>query len=71
MNAERELRKHIADIGRRMYESGMAAATDGNISVRLDNGQILTTPTMVCKGRMTEDMMVVVDQSGRSRLPSQ
>jgi len=65
MITERELRRHIADIGRRMYESGMAAATDGNISVRLDNGLILTTPTMVCKGRMTEDMMVVVDQSGR------
>jgi L-fuculose-phosphate aldolase len=65
MITERELRRHIADIGRRMYESGMAAATDGNISVRLDDGNILTTPTMVCKGRMTEDMMVVVDQTGR------
>src|SRR5262249_38972617 len=65
MITERELRRHIADIGRRMYESGMAAATDGNISVRLDIGSILTTPTMVCKGRMTDDMMVVVDQSGR------
>src|SRR5215470_14656573 len=65
MITERELRRHIADIGRRMYESGMAAATDGNISVRLDDSNILTTPTMVCKGRMTEDMMVVVDQTGR------
>jgi L-fuculose-phosphate aldolase len=65
MITERDLRRHIADIGRRMYESGMAAATDGNISVRLDDGNILTTPTMVCKGRMSEDMMVVVDQTGR------
>jgi len=65
MITERELRRHVADIGRRMYESGMAAATDGNISVRLDDGNILTTPTMVCKGRLTEDMMVVVDPSGR------
>ncbi|HKV39934.1 MAG TPA: class II aldolase/adducin family protein [Blastocatellia bacterium] len=64
MITEREHRKHIVDIGRRMYECGMVAATDGNISVRLGEGQILTTPTMMCKGRLSEDMMVVVDQNG-------
>lgn len=47
-----------------MYEAGLVAASDGNISARLGNGKILTTPTMVCKGRMTEDMLVVVDESG-------
>ncbi|MGH9822781.1 MAG: class II aldolase/adducin family protein, partial [Blastocatellia bacterium] len=46
MITEREHRQHIVDIGRRMYESGMVAATDGNISVRQDSGAILTTPTM-------------------------
>jgi L-fuculose-phosphate aldolase len=65
MQTEHELRRFIVDIGRRMYDSGMIAATDGNISVRLGDGRILTTPTMVCKGRMTEDMMVVVDQEGK------
>jgi L-fuculose-phosphate aldolase len=65
MYLERELRRQIVDIGRRMYESGLVAASDGNISARLEDGKILTTPTMVCKGRMTEDMLVVVDQSGK------
>jgi L-fuculose-phosphate aldolase len=65
MYFERDLRRQIVDIGRRMYESGLVAASDGNISVRLEDGRILTTPTMVCKGRMTEDMLVVVDSSGR------
>jgi L-fuculose-phosphate aldolase len=65
MQTERELRRHIVDIGRRMHEAGLIAATDGNISVRLDGGAILTTPTMVSKGRMTEDMLVVVDLEGR------
>ena len=65
MATERDLRNHIIDIGRRIYETGLVAASDGNISARMDDGVILTTPTMVCKGRMTEDMLVVVDTLGR------
>ena len=65
MATERDLRSHIIDIGRRIYETGLVAASDGNISVRMDDGAILTTPTMVCKGRMSEDMLVVVDTLGR------
>jgi L-fuculose-phosphate aldolase len=47
-----------------MHQAGLIAATDGNISVRLDGGAILTTPTMASKGRMSEDMLVVVDAEG-------
>jgi L-fuculose-phosphate aldolase len=65
MRTERELREEIVEIGRRVYERGFVAASDGNISVRLPDGTILTTPTMVCKGRMTADMLVLVDANGR------
>jgi L-fuculose-phosphate aldolase len=66
MLTERELRKQIVEIGRRVYERGFIASSDGNISARLgDGGTFLTTPTMVCKGRMTEEMLVVVDLDGR------
>ncbi|HKP84510.1 MAG TPA: class II aldolase/adducin family protein [Blastocatellia bacterium] len=65
MQTERELRQKIVEIGRRVYEMGFIAASDGNISARLDDGTILTTPTMVCKGRMAEDMLVLVDINGR------
>ncbi len=65
MPKERELRQHLVEIGRRIYERGFIAATDGNLSARLDDGTILTTPTMVCKGRMTEEMLVLVDLEGR------
>ena len=65
MQTERELRQRIVEIGRTVYERGFIAASDGNISARLDDGTILTTPTMVCKGRMTEDMLVLVDINGR------
>ena len=32
----------------------------------LDDGRILATPTMTCKGRMTEDLIAVTDLEGRS-----
>jgi L-fuculose-phosphate aldolase len=59
--------EQICEVGRRMYVRGMVAANDGNISVRLDDGNILTTPTGVCKGFMTPEMMAVVDREGRPR----
>src|ERR1044072_1096714 len=65
MQTERELRQKIVEIGRRVYEMGFIAASDGNVSARLDDGTILTTPTMVCKGRMSEDMLVLVDINGQ------
>lgn len=64
MQSERELRQKLVEIGRRIYDNGFVAASDGNISARLEDGTILTTPTMVCKGRMTEDMLVLVDING-------
>ncbi|HMG33084.1 MAG TPA: class II aldolase/adducin family protein [Blastocatellia bacterium] len=64
MQTERELRQQIVEIGRRIYQNGFIAASDGNISARIADNRFLTTPTMVCKGRMTEDMLVVVDLDG-------
>ncbi len=40
------------------------AATDGNISVRLDSRRILTSPTGMSKGMMTPDDLVITDLQG-------
>jgi L-fuculose-phosphate aldolase len=64
MQIEREIRAHIVEIGRRVYEDGYVAASDGNISARLHDGTIVTTPTMICKGRMKESDLVLVDIDG-------
>jgi len=63
--AEAQLRADIVEVGRRLYARGYTASNDGNISVRLDAGRLLMTPTSVCKGFMTVDMMVVTDLDGR------
>jgi L-fuculose-phosphate aldolase len=57
-------RHEIVRVGRLMYERGYVVSSDGNISVRLEDGRIVATPTMTCKGRMTEDMLALTDIEG-------
>ena len=61
---EKEAAKAIIDIGRRMYERGMVAANDGNISVRISKNEILATPSGVSKGFMKKNMLLVTDLNG-------
>ena len=49
-----------------MYERSYVVSSDGNVSVRLDDGRILATPTMTCKGRMTDALIAITDLSGKS-----
>ncbi len=55
----------IVATGAKMYSKGFVAATDGNLSVRLDKNRILTTPSGVSKGFLEEKDLIVVDMSGR------
>lgn len=41
---ERELRREIVEICKRIYAHGWLAATDGNVSVRLGQDRVLATP---------------------------
>jgi L-fuculose-phosphate aldolase len=61
---EEQLRAEIVEAGRRLYARGFVASNDGNISARLDDTRLITTPKSVSKGFMTPDMMVIVDYSG-------
>ena len=64
----------LIDVCYRLYAKGFVAATDGNVSVRLENGNILTTRTAINKGMVTENDLVEVDLSGNvltgNHLPS-
>ena len=65
MNAEEQARADIVEVGRRLWERGYVASNDGNISVRLDDSRLITTPKSVSKGFMTPDMMVITDLDGK------
>ena len=61
---ESQARKLIIQIGKLLYERSYVVSSDGNISFRLDENTILATPTMTCKGRMTEDGLALTDLDG-------
>ena len=58
-------KEQICEIGRRLYNRGFAAANDGNITVRLNDKELLCTPTMVSKGFMKPDDICKVDYEGK------
>ncbi len=64
MVSEYEIKKQICDIGKRIYNRGMVAANDGNISVKISDNEFLCTPTGVSKGFMTPDYICKVDAKG-------
>jgi len=61
------LRQGIVRVGRLLYERGLIVAGDGNISARLSDELILTTPSGACKGMLDPADLVVVDLEGRVR----
>lgn len=65
MASEYEIKKQICDIGKRIYDRGMVAANDGNISVKLNDNEFLCTPTGVSKGFMTPEYICKVDADGK------
>jgi L-fuculose-phosphate aldolase len=63
---EQTARREIVKIGRLLYERSYVVSSDGNVSVRLDDGRIVATPTMMCKGRMTEESLAITDAAGNA-----
>src|SRR5215510_875019 len=63
---EQAVRRDLIRVCHLMYERSYVVSSDGNVSVRLDDGRILATPTMTCKGRMTEDLIAITDLEGKA-----
>lgn len=65
MSAElQRIISHLVEVCHRVYDRGYVTATDGNVSARLPNGNILTTPTAINKGMVRADDLVIVDLEG-------
>ncbi len=62
---EQTARREIVRIGQLLYDRSYVVSSDGNVSVRLDDGRIVATPTMICKGRMSEDALALCDDAGK------
>ncbi|MGQ9746082.1 MAG: class II aldolase/adducin family protein [Dissulfurimicrobium sp.] len=67
MNGKGELaglRRSMVFVCQLLYQKGLVAGADGNVSARLKNGLILVTPAGVHKGLLSEDALVLVDDNG-------
>ena len=65
MTTEQQHREEIVHFGRLLHQAGFVVATDGNLSVRLSEESILSTPTAMSKGALCTDDLVTVDMDGR------
>jgi L-fuculose-phosphate aldolase len=54
----------LISVCHRLYDKGFVTATDGNVSVRLENQNFLTTRTGINKGMVTTDDIIEVDIEG-------
>ena len=61
---EEQHRQDICAVGRWMYEHEYIVACEGNVSVRLADGRILTTPTCMNKGCLSPEDLVITDLNG-------
>ncbi len=60
-----DVSNEVVNVCRRVAVKGFVAATDGNISVRLPNGNILATPTSLNKGFVQKEDLVELSLDGR------
>ncbi len=65
MESTFSIRNKIVEIGRRMYAKDLVAATDGNISFRINDDQIIISPSGSCLGFLKPTELVAIDSSGR------
>lgn len=62
--SETRLREQMAEFGRSLFERGYGCGSSGNLSVRLDDG-ILVTPTNSSLGRLDPAEIAKLDREGR------
>lgn len=59
------IKPNLVEICHRLYAKGFVTATDGNVSARLENGNILATRSSINKGMVTENDIVEVTMDGK------
>lgn len=64
VSTERDLRVAIVECGRIAYARGLITANNGNISAKLGDDQVVITPSGLCKGRLDEEDLVIIDMDG-------
>ena len=58
------IKDQICDVCHKMWQLGWVAANDGNLSVKLPDGNFLATPTGISKSFITPEKLVIINPEG-------
>lgn len=64
LSEETKQRDLIARVGKSIFDRGLTAGSSGNISVRLDDGSLLLTPTNISLGDLDPARLSRLDRDG-------
>lgn len=59
------IKEEICDVCHKMWQLGWVAANDGNVSVKLEDGTFLATPTGISKSFITPEKLLRIDETGK------
>jgi len=62
--SQSQLREQVVTLGASLFDRGLTAGSSGNISVRCDDGWLMT-PTNACLGRLDPARLSRLDRNGR------
>lgn len=60
-----KVRAELVAVSRRLHAQGWVANHDGNVSLKLNGGRFLITPTAVSKHDVDDAMLIIVDATGK------
>lgn len=66
---ETAARQELVEVCRLLYKRSYLCGTEGNLSLRLSSGQLLSTASQTCKGRIKPNQILLSDLEG-NLLPS-
>lgn len=58
------LRRKMCELGKALYDRGYAVGGGGNLSLKLEDGGFLVTPTGSCLGRLDPETLSIIDAAG-------
>lgn len=64
-----EQKQAVAECMNRLYRQGLTTTSGGNISMRLDEGRVLLTPSATDKGNMRPEQIAVIGLDGTNFTP--
>lgn len=59
-----KFKEKLIAVGKSLREQGLIVGGEGNLSLKLPDGNLLVTPARACKGKLEPSMLLVLDPKG-------